>query len=257
MPRHLSHITNPINSYLASRFAVPVKNKIGFSNGKYSIHPVLNTAFLQGEALLRLQFFAALKDKHIEDPENQNKYWQLLVEDKRHIQQVAEHSSISKYFVMSSTEKDQESGYAELCYAAFCIVLWDMHEHDNSPLANRTVKGFVSHFLPQLFPKQPSLKDPETIKKEIARQLYLLWGERPEIKESFITTDDKVEFTLLAKLKKHSPVTLLCMQGKRLKPTRLKSCARVLELLEMGALKIENPAEIPPNKNQKPQPFGK
>ena len=256
MPRHLNHLSNPINSFLASRFSTPVKHRIAYRNGNLEMPPPLNISFIQGEAFLQLHFFETLREKQITNPENQNLYWQHLLEEKKYIRQLVEHSSIKDYFRLDENSSAEQE-YKKLCYAAFCIVLWDMQVNDNRALAVRTVKGYINHFLPQLFPKQNKSKDADTVKKDIAALLYKKWGVRPQITESFQTNDDSVTYTLIARIDKHSPVTLLSMQGKRLKPTRLKTCIKALELLEMQSLIVETPQAVLPNKKQKVVPIGK
>lgn len=214
----------------------------------------LYIGFLQGEALLRLTFFSTLIEKSFSDPDNQNLYWQKLIEERNVIQQVVEHSQIHYFFNLRDSGTNDDESYKQLCFAAFCIVLWDMSVTGNEKLANRTINSLITHFVPQLFPKKP-VYNSETAKKEIAKLLSTIWARRPELKESFNTTADEVTYSLIAKLPDHAPVTLLTLTGKRLKPTRQKTCAKILSLLEMGALKLPEPQANKPKRKQPQQPF--
>jgi hypothetical protein len=134
--------------------------------------------------------------------------------------------------------------YGEQCFTAYCILLFDANEAGNVNLVQGMTKGFIVHFMPTLFPAQAKITDSKLLKKEIAKQLALKWNIRPEIKESLVTSDEKVSFSLIAKLPRMAPLVLITVEGARLKPTRLICYQKLLERLEHNVLKIDLPPAL-------------
>lgn len=134
---------------------------------------------------------------------------------------------------------------------AYCILLFDAHQADNKALERSMTLGLIQHFMPTLYPQQAQSQDTKLLKQEIAKTLALKWHSRPEIKESFVTDEDHVRFSLICKLPRHAAVTLITVEGKRLKPTRFHGYQSALEQLGDGSL---NPPLPPPltRKTQEP-----
>lgn len=238
MARHLHQITLLVSQHLNHRSPMGLAAKQGLSSfcRASDLSAPLYLAFIQGEALLRLGFFTYLKQRAISQPDNLLQLWQQLVEDHQFIQQIAENSSLPDFFNFKSSLVDKTK-YQEQCYIAYCILLFDAHEAGNNKLTMALTKGLVVHFMPSLFPKQAKAKDIKTLKHEIIKYLTAHYGVRADIKESFVTSTDLVTFSLLCKLPKKSLIPLLSINGKRLKPTRLKCYQAVLaELTEQQSV---------------------
>ena len=250
MARKLKALTNKIHIYLHGRFPKQkmVNQPIHVTINEVTLQPALQIAFLQGEAILRLRFFKYLDEKHITDPIGQCNTWQLLIEDKRFIQQIAENSGLIDYFSfktpsktpISSLNESEGSLYQTLCFTVFCILLWDIHENDDA-YCEQLINGLVIHFLPTLYPKQVKSTDIAHLKQSAVKSIAKRWHNKPEIKESFKIENDIVLFSLIAKLPQYAPVTLLEINGKRLKPTRLSAYQALLNGLESGSLALPSP----------------
>jgi len=242
MARKLKLITAQISQYLAKRFSkgTGTAHKIPAHISRKSLPAPLYIAFLQGEALLRLRFFAYLNERSISDPDSLFRLWEQLIEDKKFIQQIVEDSGLLNYFILSKKELVEDSSYySEQCFTVYCILIFDAHESANSVLLTSLTKGLVVHFMPTLYPEQSKITDIKLLKNQIAKQLALKWHIRPEIKESFVTTDGEVVFSLLAKIAKQPFITLITLEGNRLKPTRLKAYQNLLNQLDEGVFSLE------------------
>jgi hypothetical protein len=235
MARKLRIITSPLKGYLLRRFRGRVVSgqDLKFVSGRVVIPPPLHPAFLQGEALLRLKFFENLESKDIVDPTSQFAMWENLVENRKYVQQVVDHSGLLEHFKLSYT-KDEPNAYGELCHAAYCIVLFDAHQRSEANLVRLMTAGFVDHMMPTHFKGEGKPKDAAVLKRRIATELAKQWKIRPQVTESFTTTDETVTFSLVAKVSGHAPVHLHKSEGKRLNPARLKACQTVLDKLESG-----------------------
>ncbi len=245
MARKLSQVTSQISQFLAKRFkkGIAVSHPIPKYNQLHLLPPVLYIAFLQGESLLRTRFFKTLGHRSITDIESQAHLWLQIVEDHRFIQQICEQSGMIKYFKLSENQSNIKSEYGKACYVAYCIVLWDAYSYGNQNVVTKMTAGLVVHYMPTLYPKQANVTDIKLLKKEIARLLALQWHVRPEIKESFITTEEVV-FSLICKIDRHVPLELSTITGKRLKPTRIKCYKKVISQLENGVLRPPFPREL-------------
>ena len=246
MARKLKLVTTHISQYLAKRFpkGSGASHKIPPHANRESLPAPLYIAFLQGEALLRLKFFAYLQERSISDPNSLVLLWQQLITDKKYIQQIVEASGLLNYFIFGQGLAPDTSQYKEQCFTAYCILIFDASEAGNNNLVIGLTKGLVVHFMPALYPEQPKVTDSKLLKNQIAKQLALKWGLRPEIKESFITNEGRVSFSLVCKLRRRPPVTLITLEGNRLKPTRLKAYQALLEDLGNNTLKIELPPAL-------------
>ena len=227
MARHLSHITNPLKQYLSTRFTKQWKLDKSISLIDTNALPApLHIAQLRGDAILKSTFFDALEHKQIIDPQSQQYAWQQLIISGHCLQEIIEGSGATAFFHL-----DTHVDYAKQCYHAYCIILWDA-ANNNDALKEKLTTGLVNHYLPTLYPSKAKDRTPEQLKKEMTKLLTQQWGIKPDIKESFTTSQDEVTFSLIAKLKGYSTTTLITLTGKRLNMTRNKAYKTCLKQLE-------------------------
>ena len=260
MARRLKQLTHKIHTYVTAKFPQQARFKqpIHCSTNGIVLNPALQVAFLQGEAILRLRFFQYLDEKHITNPVDQCNTWNLLVEDKRFIQQVVEKSELVSFFkfniATNSLAQLEGKSYQTLCFTTFCILLWDIQQNDVE-LVEQLINGLVIHFLPTLYPKQVQLDKLSLLQSELLKLMTKAWHQRPEIKESFHVSEDKVIFSLTGKIPKCSTVTLIKLEGKRLKTTRLAAYQQLILRLEKEEGSVPVPSVNVPKKQDKMRPL--
>jgi hypothetical protein len=230
MARHLTQITTPLKQYLSARFSKQWRLDKSINIAETQKLPApLFIAQMRGEAILKNEFFHTLEQKQINDPQSQYYAWQQLISAGRCIQEVIENSGATTFFHLNT-----QSDYAKQCYNVYCIILWDAAANNNK-LKNNLTSGLINHYFPTLYPNKAKEKSPEQLKKEVAKQLSQQWQLKAEIKESF-TTEEEVTFSIIAKIKGYSGVTLITTTGKRLNNTRLKAYKQCIEQLNQAPL---------------------
>jgi len=240
MAKHIKLITKPITAYVSQRFAHALRgNKAGKSN---ELPPHLEWARLRGEALLTERFFNYFERKHIDDVNSQLFFWQqfksnpnaLLMLSRKTGLIAAFRAQVSPVYLENTTEVEQH-------FIAYCCLLWDIHQQQNQALLATATETFFGHFSASIFPTEYRSDDVDKLKQEIRKLLAQRWNIRPEIRESFTTDDSKVNFSLIAQIKGSAPCQLHSLEGKRLKPTRIKAYQTVLQQLKDGSLELEAP----------------
>lgn len=258
MSKHLQQITAPLHAYLAARFRAvsgTAQNK-GRGQDHDRLFAPLEVAFLRGEALFRERFFQFLERRNIQDPASQLFFYQQFQNNGEILGEVARRTQLLSLF-----RKQCTAGYLEstpdsvLCYQAFCSLLWDLKQHREHILLQTATDQLFHHFAATLFPAQGSRTDLRYLKREIISQLARRWHLRPAIKESFKTlnpgtAEEEISFSLIAKIQGYHPYTLLTLEGRRLKTTRLKAYQGVHDALQHGSLKLQQPSSITPVKSR-------
>lgn len=228
MARHLAKIIQPLKNYLNARFMKQRRLDKSVNMAEITQLPApLYIAFLRGEALLRQNIFTHLETKKISDPCDMSYAWQQLIDSSFCISEIVEKSGAVQFFHLDNSH----SSYQQQCYRVYCIILWDVAQH-NIILSQQLTKGLIDHYLPTLYPKQAKEKTSEQLKKNITLLLYKHWQVKANIKESFITTKTDVEFSLIAKIPNHQSLTLITHSGKRLNITRQQSYKKLLKQLQ-------------------------
>ena len=247
MARHLNQLTSPISSYLKNRFSFTTKSK----GRGHTLSPVLELAFLKGEAHLRQRFFKFLEQRHFDNPETQLHFWNLFQQGAEVFNQFCHTSGLTQAFKGQTTEEYQQHYSPEqLQYTAYCCLLWDLQINKNSALLHMATDRLFAHYIASNFPKEAAKHSVEQLKREIRKHLAKQWQLRPEIRESFKTEDDKVEFTLIARIPGYHPKSLITIEGVRLKTTRLNACKQLLQQLqqsftiELPKARVEKASEL-------------
>ena len=253
MAKHLSHIIRPLTGYLADRFKLHTSAS---DNKGDRLQPALEVARLRGEALLRERFFAFLETRNIEDPVSQLFFWDQLQANPEILVQFSTASGLADAFKRQAPENwIRQVEPKQFHFTAYCCLLWDLVQHREKQLLFLVTAQLFAHFASSLFPAQSIQNDPNLLKREIVKMLAHSWHIRPEIGESFTTESDLVKFRLIAKVKGYHPTTLIEIEGKRLKPTRLNACQCLLEQLRDENRQISAPLPRTPKSNQAPIPF--
>jgi hypothetical protein len=253
MARHLKQLTAPIAGYLKQRFSFINKSK-GNHRGN-ALSPILEIAFLQGEALLRQRFFNFLQQHNINNPETQLHFWEQFYQGAEVFEQFCQASELIKAFKGQTSEGYQQQHKPEqLRYTAYCCLIWDLHINKESSLLSNTTDRLFAHYIASTYPAEAAKQTVDELKREIRKHLAEQWQMRPEIKESFKVGADQVEFTLIAKISSYHPRTLITLEGKRLKPTRLNACKVLLQQLQQSNV-IACPLPRATKKSQTIQPL--
>jgi hypothetical protein len=239
MARKLSHITAKIKGHLATHYGLGniFSGQITIKNNVILLPNQLEVAFLRGEALFCERFFKSLEQKNIIDSQSHYNNYQALVSNKKHFQELSQDTKLLDFFNINDNNPSQ---HAILCYQLYCVVLFDAKNRNNSNLVDAMTIGFVNHFLPMLYPQNPSNNDIVFLKKELTTALRRRWNLKITIKESF-TTENQADFSLFANASGYKSVLLIKQTGVRLKPTKISSYQEIIKLLKNPNFKLEAP----------------
>ncbi len=206
--------------------------------------------------MLRTRFFAFLRAKRMAQPETQLFFWRQFRTNHDLLPDLSGKTGLYDAFkrqvpknYLKRTEEE------EIHFTAYCCLLWDIQQRKENQLLTIATDKLFAHYAATLFPVEQRQTDPALLKRSIRKQLAAQWNIRPEIKESFQTGKEEVTFSLLAKIPGHHPYELITLQGKRLKPTRLKAHQNLLRYLEEGTYKPEQPSKRTPKKSVSTKPL--
>ena len=234
MAKHLHFVSRPLHLHIQAKLGLnhSTKQTLALKDKQWLLDPITHIARIQGIALFNQIFFEVLNKKSFKDPESQWKVYSKLVIDRQYIIEVCKHSNLLEAFKINTIVKGDDASYGEVCFTALCVILWDIH-CQKEVQATQIIRNFIEHYIAQLFPKKKHQSETqENIVKEISKLLYQQWGIKPEIRESFKTDDDSVEFSLIARTHEYHPAVLITVKDKRLKPTRKKAYRTLLDLLK-------------------------
>jgi len=243
MAKHIRHISAPIEAYLSQQSTHAFHGKKDH-NGK-TLPPHLEWMRLRGEAFLVKRFFSYFEQHHIHDVNSQLFFWEQFKSNPEALPLLSLRTGliaifktqVGQAYLEQTPEHEQHS-------VAYCCLLWDIHQQKNHTLLNTVTDVFFGYFAATIFPPESRQHDTNKIKQEISKQLARLWNIRPDIRESFSETEEGISFSLIARMNSHAPHTLITLNGKRLKPTRLKACQMALQQLEQGTIDLEPPNPV-------------
>jgi len=240
MAKHIQLISKPIAAYLTQRFKHALRGRKGDDDRALPAH--LEWAHLRGKALFTERFFSYLERRHIEDVDSQLFFWGQFKRNPDALPLLTEKTGLMTAFKaqVGSTYLENTAEH-DLHFTAYCCLLWDIHQQKNQPLLDTATFTFFGHFAATIFPAESRRDDINKLKREITKLLAQRWNIRPEVRESFTQDDESVTFQLIARMGGYAPCPLLTLQGKRLKPTRIKAYQSVLKQLQDGTLKLDMP----------------
>lgn len=227
--RRLKFITTPIKRHLSGQ-AHTKKLKLVYQKGVLA--PPLQVAFFRGEGLLKSCFFVLMEKMNFHNPERQLELWQLLVINPGYLLDF-----LQRIGLYSQIEHDSDMDSEVSCFHLYCILLDSLSQQANNTLLSKATDEFFRFHIYGLYPKKeasPKKNTAEQLKHKVLLKLRKNWGGTAELKESFITTDEQVDFKLRLKVKNYSWQTLIELQGERLKSARLDAYNQLLAALEKG-----------------------
>ena len=240
MAKHIRHISAPIEAYLSQRSTHAFRGKKDHDDK--TLPPHLEWMRLRGEAFLVKRFFRYLEQHHIKDVNSQLFFWEQFKSNPEALPLLSSRTGLIAMFQTQVGKPYLEQiPEHEQHFIAYCCLLWDIHQQKNHTLLNTVTDVFFGSFAATIFPPESRSHDANKLKQEISKQLAQRWNIRPDIRESFSETDEGISFSLIARINSHAPHTLITLNGKRLKPTRLKACRTVLQQLEQGSLALKRP----------------
>jgi len=243
MAKHIKLITSPITAYLSQRFGHALRGNKGVNEN--ALPPHLEWARLRGEALLVKRFFSYFEQRHIEDVKSQLFFWEQFKSNPDALPLLSNNTGLINAFkAQVGTAYLESNSEQEQHFTAYCCLLWDIHQQKNLPLLDTATVTFFGHFAATIFPTETRRDDVNRLKREIRKQLAQQWNIRPDIRESFKESEDGVSFSLIARIGGYAPCLLITLNGKRLKPTRIKACQMALQQLEQGTMALEPPNPV-------------
>ena len=219
MARKLTFITSAISQYLISNFAKTkvVKQTISCVDGALDVPDVAYMAYMQGRAEFERKFVQHLFMKNISSSLSQLQIYRKMIENRQFFRLCMEKSGGLKYFSVSYSSNDD---LAECCFVCFCILLAvSINKKDN--LSSVLTSDFYNHFMPMVYSAPTKQDDINLLKKAISSELAKRWNKKVDIRESFNTDKQSVDFRLIAIVEGTKPLELIQTNGKRLKSTYL------------------------------------
>jgi len=221
----------PIANYLQQRFSHALRGRK--STDESTLPPHLEWSKIRGEALFITRFFQYFEQKNMSDISSHLFFLDHFKKNPDVLAQLSMNTGLMGIFrsQVGSSYLDKTPEY-EQHYTAYCCLLWDIHQQKNHILLDTTTTKLFGHFATSIFPSRSQRTDINKLKQEIRKKLAQAWNERPEIKESFHEHAKGITFSLIARLSNQPNRALITIEGKRLKPTRLKAYQTVIEKLE-------------------------
>ncbi len=247
MAKHLSQLTNSIKGYLhRADNTVLHKQKRSLSNKNANLAPALKLAIIRGESHVNMACFDFFAHKNFTEDFIYHAY-EKIYHDSNAIMDFVQHCGLVKdtesYITQGLT--NQADSYQHLCQQLYYLLVDHLYQHEEMTLYNHATFGFIRHYFPSFYPKQaevkPSLK---IIKKQLQTLLNKQFHTKVTIKESFVTTDDRVNFRLILWISGYHPFELVEIEAKRLRSARFQAYHRTLERLQLGQLLVQPIAKM-------------
>ena len=219
MARKLTVISSAISQYLLTNFAKSkvVKQTISCIDGVLDVPDVAYMAYLQGRAEFEGRFVRHLFMKNISSPLSQLQIYRKMIENRQFFRLCMEKSGGLKYFSVSYSNNED---LAECCFVCYCILLAVSINRKDS-LRSVLTSDFYNHFMPMVYSAPAKQDDIKFLKKAISSELAKRWNKKVDIRESFKTDKQSVDFRLIAIVEGTKPRELIQTNGKRLKSTYL------------------------------------
>lgn len=221
MAKKLSQITSLINGYLAKNFAATEQQRKIAPVEEFPA--VIKVAILQGEAIIRTQFFETMKDVKIYDADSQMFLWSHLHENSKSLITLCERSGLNKFGSALLPQKI-EQGYEVRCHNLFSCLVFDMFQRQDVQTAKTLIDLYIRHFSASLHkPSQP--KTYEEKRKLIAQSLLKETGQKLIIKEHYYKEEDEFVFKLRGLKSKYDPkpICISMTRAKRYKNAKDKA----------------------------------
>lgn len=237
MAKNLHHITQPLADYCAHRFAKQRAIRIATTPERITLPPALYAVFLEGEARLRLAFFAFMRRHFGTAPDAHMRYYDRLINpdyDRNGLTAITEMTErIGLHTLIKLHQQGHTYDYKCLNYHLYCLLIADIHAQ---PFLYRlATDAMFQHYVASFFPKAatPTLT---ATKQQINALLAEKLGAPIRLKERFHASDDTVEFAIHITGAAVANTRIYTEHGTRLKPTRLKAYQTLLKYLQQNTL---------------------
>lgn len=233
MARKLDHITRPLKRFLT---AGPRALKLPSGDARH-LPPALRIAYEQGDALLTLTFFDFLQQSGVDDPAWSLKLREQILRNGRNLLDIAQRIGLMAQFKGRLEDTPEKSAYI-----AWCIMLSYLKNTNEFDLFETATHKMYRHYFLGMFPQKMTTNtaDSDSLRKACLKLLRKHWGPKTELKESFITEENTVQFALKIKHPGYSWLTVNNTTGERLKPTRKLAYSNLLASLEDGKIRPED-----------------
>lgn len=239
MAKHLSQLTNPIKGYLNQANSAEVsKYTQTLADKNTKLPAALKLAIIRGESHVNLQCFEFFTQKCFTDDFIYQAY-QKIYHDSHAVMEFIQSCGLIKDTEHYITQgiSNQSTDYAQLCQQLYFLLVDHLQQHHESKLYEHATIGFMRHYFPSFYPKQSQIKlNLDTIKKHIQTVLNKQFHSKVTIKESFTTTENRVNFRLILWVKGYHAFELVEINAKRMRSARFKAYHRVFEQLQSGGM---------------------
>lgn len=251
--KHTQHFTQDIRGYLSTGRGERAHRR--WAAATTALPDALRLSLLRGEMIVRERFLAYCESKHLDDAFAWAAHEKLyrgypMVE---FVQQTGL-LSLSASYVTAGTASMTADHQAQ-CYQLYCLLVDHLAQHEESALLTLATTGMIQHYLPSFFPKigtaKPSLA---MLQSQLRKLLNRQWHTQVKVKESFTTDDHGATMQLIAHVQGCYPLSLVCVEAKRLRSARFQAYHQLLDALTSGAF-TDEPQPKPVKKHQPMQPL--
>lgn len=235
--RRLRFIVDQLRGYVALHVAQPRK-PLARAASAQTMPPALKLAVLRGEALLTTRFFAWCEEIGfgLEAPDQALALYDKLIGNRGALVNLVNRIGL---FGAVATQIALPQADNELAYKIYCGLLDDLHQTEHFRLFELATAGFFQFGFRGLFPHRPNAEksgtDIAALRLRAQAKLRKFFRQPFELRESFSTANEQVDFHLRIKLKDHWH-HLPSHRGTRLKPTRLMAYEVLIRLASDGGL---------------------
>lgn len=243
MSRKLKTIVSPLSAYLKVQRGF----KLPGEGGDMELPPPLEICKRRGEALLVQEFFEFIGQIGIIDAARQLELWEILIARGTYLLDLAQRIGLMNHFTTPPARKPEQAAYT-----AWCIFLDSLRCASEQNLIHIATHEVFLHFYIGLYPKanNDKARSHGNLRLQALVKLRKYWGLEAELKESFVTEDDKCVFSIRLKSPGYSWKTLTTVTAERLKPARLEAFTLLLDEVRNGLHRPESAVatRLPPVK---------
>jgi len=232
--RRLNHIVDPLAGYVNAAIRRLRRPPARAANG---LAAPFELAWLRGEAILRIRFFAYFESCFgIDEADRLLSLWQEFVVARGHIADLVRRIQLPSALATQSALPTMDD---ETAYRLYCGLLDDLARNREEHYLALATDDFFRHRFMQQYPrfirdKEPAVKDVRTLRLKAGVRLSRHLGLPVEIRESFTEDESAARFHLRYKPRGGTWIDLPELVGPRLRPLRLSAYQALLHALKNG-----------------------